>query len=150
MCKTFFISTPIAGFNDEKQYLEYRKILGDICNNLKAEFGERSTYAAFLDVADYDSYDLPEDSAKIDLEQLQKADCMILFYPIKVVTSALTELGVALGLNKKVLLVVPNIQILPYMVQGIPALIPNRVKLIEANIEDRLLANRIIEVIKNI
>lgn len=140
MCKKIFISTPIAGFENEKIYLKYKKVLEEIGFGLQKEFGKNNIYAAFLDVSDFNSYDSPEKSAKVDLDHLVASDYFILFYPIKVATSALTELGYALALKKKILIITPNVHTLPYMVQGLTSLNTFDIKILTKNLfEDKVI-----------
>lgn len=129
--------------------MAYKAVMKKICVRLQEVYGEKQVYAAFLDVFGLDSYDSPELSAKVDLENLEAADYFILFYPIRVVTSALTELGVALGMNKKILIVVPDKQILPYMVQGLPSLESKTVKLLYRNIEEENIAEDVLRFLES-
>lgn len=136
MKRKIFISTPIAGFGNEKDYLEYKKVLEKICISLQKEIGQENIYSAFLEVSDFNDYDLPEKSAKKDIKNIKNAEFFILFYPKRMITSALTELGIALGMNKKILIVAPDKKILPFMVQGMPFLETYNVKFLKKDIAD--------------
>lgn len=145
MNKKIFISTPIAGFRSENEYLSYKKIMEGICIDLQKRFGKDNIYAAFLNISALNNYDSPEKSAKVDLWHLENADYFILFYPIKVVTSALTELGIAIGMNKQILIVAPDIHTLPYMVQGLPSIKTQNIKFLNKEINDKSLLENIIQ-----
>ena len=149
MKKNIFISAPIAGYEKEEDYFVYREIMENICLFLQERYGVANVYSALLNIANFDSYDSPEKSAIVDLQYLERMQYFILFYPIKVATSALTELGVALGMNKKILIVTPNIQILPYMVQGLSALSNRSVNYIEKDILKEDIVDGIINFIDN-
>lgn len=122
-----FLSTPIAGFDSEQQYEAYRKKMLGVYNKIKNCFGEKNIFAAFSQASTFSDYDSPVDSAKIDIAAIDDCDLFCLFYPKKISTSALVELGYAFAKNKKVLIVSPSIEILPYMVQGFPKAYPNKV-----------------------
>lgn len=134
MSKKIFISTPIAGFDNEKTYLKYKKTLEEIGFELQKNFGKKNIYAAFLNISDVNSYDSPAESARTDLNHLANADYFILFYPVKVATSALTELGYALALEKGILIITPSIQTLPYMIQGLTSFNTSNIKIVTKNI----------------
>lgn len=134
MNKKVFLASPIAGFDNENEYFLYREQMRKISLTLLRNLKKSSIYGAFLSVSDFNSYDPPEISALNDIQHLEEVDYFILFYPTKVATSALTELGIALGLNKQILIITPNKQILPYMVQGLPSLKNKSVKIIEKDI----------------
>lgn len=148
MNKKIFISTPIAGFDSEELYLKYKKELEKIGIKIQEKFGKDNVYAAFLNVSNFSNYDSPEESAKIDLNNLKTADYFILFYPIKVATSALTELGYALALEKKILIITPNIQTLPYMVQGLVSFNVSTIKILTKNIWEDNIINEIFKFFK--
>ena len=115
-----FISTPIAGFDNEQKYETYRKSIMSLYNVIKNQVGKENVFAAFANAASFSEYDSPEESAKIDIIAIEGCDLFVLLYPRKIPTSALVELGYALAKEKKIVLVSPNLEVLPYMVQGLP------------------------------
>lgn len=123
-----FLSTPIAGFGDELEYKRYRQWLLEIRKKLCEKYGAKNVVAAFFSAKDYDSYDSPSKSAKEDITEIKSCDVFVMFYPQKKATSALVELGYALAKSKKILIVSPEIDILPYMVQGFHEAYPKQVK----------------------
>lgn len=123
-----FLSTPIAGFGNELEYKKYRKWLLEIHKQLCEKYGEKNVVAAFFSAKDYDSYDSPSTSAKEDIYGIESCDVFVMFYPVKNPTSALVELGYALAQNKKILIVSPKVDVLPYMVQGFHEAYPKQVK----------------------
>lgn len=123
-----FLSTPIAGFCDELEYKEYRRMLLKTYRFLCKEHGKENVFAAFFAAKDYNAYDSPSKSAREDIDAIESCDIFIMFYPRKTPTSALVELGYALAKNKKILIISPEIGILPYMVQGFFEAYPRQVK----------------------
>lgn len=150
MNNKIFISTPIAGFESEQQYLEYKKRLEEVGRALQASLGEENVYGAFWNVKDFSSYDSPEESARKDLENIRVAEGFILFYPLKVVTSALTELGYAIAMGKKVLIITSDIHFLPYMVQGFQELDNKNIRIIEKDIMETDIVDNIIDFFENV
>lgn len=122
-----FISTPIAGFDNEQQYETYRESIISLYDKIKDHFGKENVFAALANATSLSEYDSPEESAKIDIIAIEKCDLFILLYPRKIPTSALVELGYALAREKKIVLVSPNLEVLPYMVQGLPSAYSERV-----------------------
>lgn len=114
-----FISTPIAGFEDEQEYLTFRDVILRLIEQMKQCDNVGKIYCALADVSDIDTYDSPADSAVKDLNALQDSTHFILFYPYRVISSALIELGYALADNKKILIIVSQKKDLPYMAQGL-------------------------------
>lgn len=114
-----FISTPIAGFENEQEYLMFRDVILRLIETMKQCDNVGKIYSALADVSDIDMYDSPVESAVKDLNALQDSTHFILFYPYRVISSALIELGYALAENKKILIIVSQKKDLPYMAQGL-------------------------------
>ena len=123
-----FISTPIAGFSSEQEYENYRNKMLLYYEGISKKWGSDSVFAAFVEVNDFNNYDTPTKSARNDMDEIKCCDVFVLFYPRKTPTSALVELGAALALNKKIIMMSPGIDTLPYMVQGLPSAYPDQVK----------------------
>lgn len=123
-----FVSTPIAGFNDDQKYKKFREELIKFVNELDSMFGASNIFTALREVKNYDSYDSPEQSVVKDLEGIEQSDIFILIYPQKVASSALVELGYALALNKLIYIYANQERDLPYMVNGFEKCFPARVQ----------------------
>lgn len=111
-----FIATPIAGFGNENQMVDYKKSLMDFFSTLEQY---HDIYSEILRINGIDEYDSPELSVKLDFSAIDNSDVFILHYPKKIVTSALIELGYAIAKNKRVIIIVQNIELLPYLGQGL-------------------------------
>lgn len=114
-----FISTPIAGFENEQEYLRFRDVILRLIEQIRQCDNVNKIYSALADVSTIDTYDSPAESAVKDLSALQDSTHFILFYPYRVISSALIELGYALAENKKILMIVSQKKDLPYMAQGL-------------------------------
>ena len=62
---------------------------------------------------------MPEKSIKDDLASIANCDMFILHYPRQIPTSALMELGFAIALSKRIIIITPKRNLLPYLAQGI-------------------------------
>lgn len=134
-----FLSTPIAGFSSEVEYEEYRKQLMGLHEKLCKIYGKDSIFAAFANTSTFSDYDSPEVSAQNDIEAIKNCDLFIIFYPGKIATSALVELGIAVAEQKYIILVSPKLSTFPYMVQGLPAMYKKQVHWINTSDCDVLL-----------
>ena len=116
-----FVSAPIAGFENDIEYVSYRELVCDLIERIKNSGSTKEIYSALSSIKSPEEYDSPQVAATQDLSELDRATHFIMFYPQKTPTSSLIELGVALAKNKKVLIVVNNIDDLPFMAQGLNA-----------------------------
>lgn len=123
-----FLSTPIAGFSSEQKYENYRSKILLYYEGISKKWSPDNVFAAFVEASNFSSYDTPMKSAQKDMDKIKCCDVFVLFYPQKTPTSALVELGAAFALNKKIIIMSPQIDILPYMVQGLPFAYPDQVK----------------------
>lgn len=113
-----FVSAPIAGFDNDIEYAEFREKLLCLVQKIRDCEVVTELYSALSSVSSQSEYDSPQKAAIQDLGALNKATHFILFYPKRVPSSALIELGFALAQNKKILIIVNRISDLPYMAQG--------------------------------
>lgn len=127
-----FIATPIAGFDNETQMLEYKKSLVPFFNTLKQY---HSIYAEIERINNGDDYDSPEYSATHDFGLIKAYEAFVLHYPQKIATSALIELGYAVALHKRIIIVVDNLNDLPFLGQGLEKAYPNVSIIIQKNLD---------------
>ena len=113
-----FISTPIAGFENQQEYVNFRNKMIELFSQIEQIDGIDNLYSAISGVSTMDTCDSPAESAIRDLKALRLATHFILFYPYRVISSALIELGYAMAENKKILIIVSQKKDLPYMAQG--------------------------------
>lgn len=116
-----FISAPIAGFDKEQEYIAYRKNIIRLLEDVAQQVPIQKIHSVISEISSRSKYDSPEESANNDLEAISKSTHFILFYPRRVASSVLIELGYALALKKKALIVATRMEDLPYMAQGLQA-----------------------------
>ena len=113
-----FLATALENQNPSE--LEEMKALRLL---LDAEYGEGSTFLAAYEFPTPDRYLPPAESLSLVLDKLQRARFMVLYFPRKVASSAILELGYALSWGKPVLAFTESPSQLPYMVRdGAPGM----------------------------
>lgn len=118
-----FISTPISGFESEEEYLGYRKIVLSLIERLRSSFNVCSEIEQITGVNTYDS---PSKSIQDDLYSIQNNDVFLFLHPFKTQSSSLIELGYAIALNKKIV-IVGSRKDLPYLAIGIDSYSPSAI-----------------------
>lgn len=138
---TIFIAAPISGFNDQKEYVNYRKSVINLIACLEDEYQIFSELTKVKEICDYDT---PEEAVKQDLELIDNADFFIILHPYRMQTSSMIELGYALA-NKKNIIIIGKIEDLPYMAVGMRAF--SNVRIVSTN---ELSQNTVDEILKEI
>ncbi len=110
-----FLAAPISGFENETEYLAYRKKVVELIDELKKDFVIMSELESVKKV---ESYDSPEQSVIKDFRDIKEADCFMLLHPRRMQTSSFIELGYAYAM-KKPSLIIAHPEDLPYMVLGL-------------------------------
>lgn len=111
-----FLATPIAGFVNNEEYVNYKETLIRLIARLGEEHSVYSELSKISDISDYDS---PSDSIIMDLNEIIVSDVFILHYPKKMLTSAIFELGYALAHQKKIIIITSSRENLPFLLQEI-------------------------------
>jgi len=106
-----FLATPILAFNSNEELQQYKTEVRDLVSLLTAEGYE--VFSEICTVSTSADYDSPADALKIDMAEIEKADAFIIHYPKPMATSALIELGMAIGFKKKILIITPERKVLP-------------------------------------
>ncbi len=113
-----FISFPIAGVKDKKE----REEVNDFANKLEKELnkiGYRRIFNASLHFSSNHDHQPPKIACETDFDALDKSKNFLLLYPDKIPTSALIELGYALGGQKKITICSTSIHNLPFLARGL-------------------------------
>ena len=134
-----FLSIPISCFDNASELQKYKADVSSLIATLKENHSVCSEIESISDDSDYDT---PEKSISTDLDSIRECDIFILHYPKKVPTSALIELGFAIAFNKRIVIITPQKNILPYLVNVISA-INNESLIIESTIIDDELVQKI-------
>jgi hypothetical protein len=98
-----FIAAPMAGFTDDAAaYQRSRADVLRLIKVLKEHARARTVFYAGEMLPSLKSFETADLSLEQDLEALRGSACLILIYPARIVTSALVEVGVAIGLKKPI------------------------------------------------
>lgn len=138
-----FVATPISTFTDPEAYNAYRKTVVQFVSALRTEHEVSCDIDGLETKAQYVS---PEHAFHRDFSAISKCDAFILHYPAPTPTSALIELGYAIALNKPIIMITPDRNKLPYLVQTLDE-VENHYCIIESNELGVDTAKRIIEVL---
>ncbi len=130
-----FIATPISCFKNARELKQYKK---DIYALISVFEEKHIVCSEVNNINDKLDYDTPEKSIGTDLRSIQECDTFILHYPKQVPTSALMELGMAIAMNKRIIIITPDKLLLPYLALGVTAQCPNSHIIESACIDDKL------------
>lgn len=111
-----FFSTPISAFRVNQDYIEYRQHALNFISLLR----ERNTvYSEIEEISELNYYDNPSDALSKDLDIIEKSEVFVIHHPFRMQTSTLIELGYAIALNKRII-IIGNRKDLPYLALGLP------------------------------
>lgn len=112
-----FIATPISGFSEITEYLNFRTFT----MQLVAVLREKGYFVCteVERIADPSDYSSPQKSIKEDFDNILSSDVFVFLHPKLMQTSSLIELGFACASNKKIV-IVGNDDVLPYLVKDLP------------------------------
>lgn len=140
-----FLSTPISCFENSEQLSLYKR---DIKKLLFALKEKHSVCAEIENIANNDDYDAPEKSIDSDLAAIRECDVFIMHYPKRNPTSALIELGFAISEHKRIIIVVPQADILPFLALGIQSALSDS-RIIESSMLDDDCIRNIMNIIES-
>lgn len=114
-----FIAAPMAGFTDDASaaYQRSRADVLRLIRVLKEHTRARTVFYAGEKLPSLKSFETADLSLEQDLQALRSSDCLIFIYPARIVTSALVEVGVAIGLKKPIFIHVLDGVELPFLLK---------------------------------
>ena len=110
-----FLSTPMSAFSDEAAYASHRNFVIKLISVLRECAAIEDVYFAGDEVKTVGDFEAPEDALTKDLAALRDSEILLMVYPEKMVSSALVEAGIAMGLEKPCLFFVRRREDLPYL-----------------------------------
>lgn len=111
-----FLSTPISAFSANQDYTEYRQ---QVLNFISVLREKNIVYSEIEGISKLNYYDKPSDALSKDLDIIEKSEVFVIHHPFRMQTSALMELGYAIALNKRII-IIGNREDLPYLALGLP------------------------------
>lgn len=112
-----FLAAPMSGFETSQDYETHRFEVLRILSSLRSLDSVESVYYAGETIDSTGKFDSSKDAFTLDLRNIEQCNIFVLLYPFKVLTSALVEVGIALGLGKPTCIVVNDRSDLPYMLR---------------------------------
>ncbi len=111
-----FIGAPMSAL-DPASYTDLReRLLGMIDHIRRAETVE-SVYFAGSDIASASDFSDPAGAAASDFTALKACDVFVFFYPERSASSVLVELGYALALQKRTIIIVQRVEDIPFLLR---------------------------------
>ncbi|WP_018983683.1 hypothetical protein [Salinimonas chungwhensis] len=129
-----FISSPVSSFSDVE--LDQLTFILERVQNQLLKNTQLKTYCAAIEVKKNNGFDSPEDSVIEDLKKITNCSGFLLFYPKKVASSALIELGYAVALKKPILIIASDANDIPFMARGMPTTLEDFTIHLTKNIDD--------------
>ena len=128
----YFVAAPMSGLNAE-EYPDFRRWVMGVVDHLESD-GD-PVYFAGRKIEQSSDFNSPKYAAVHDLEAIKTSDEFVLIYPRQCNTSAIFEVGVAVGLGLKVTIFTSNRNELVFMLRNTEAFAvldwANTVKIIE-------------------
>ncbi len=115
-----FLATPMAAFGSSDEYEAHRLHILEVLDLIEAEIGP--AYWAGRELATPDDFDASAHADQANLEALRRSRRLLFVHlsPTPLATSALIEMGIALGWRIPVTVLAPSLRSMPYMVTGLP------------------------------
>lgn len=117
-----FVATPMASIPRDG-YVTARAKMCELSHSMGAVPGIRTVYSAMADRASPDEFVGAQESLRLSFARISKSSALILVWDDAVPSSALVELGVALGLGKDCIVLAEDRSKLPHMIRegfGVP------------------------------
>ena len=111
-----FLSTPISAFGTNHDYNEYRQ---QVLNFISVLRERNIVYSEIEGICELNYYDKPSIALSKDLNIIDESEVFVIHHPFRMQTSTLIELGYAVALNKRII-IVGNRKDLPYLALGLP------------------------------
>jgi nucleoside 2-deoxyribosyltransferase len=126
-----FLAAPMSGFESDEAYRHHRSIVNEACAAFERSGSVDWVYFAGRTIQSVSGFTSADEAFLADYTHLASCDLFVLYYPFRVLSSVLVEVGVAIGLGKPCLLVCRDRGDLVYLLRnaasvsgqyGIPAI----------------------------
>lgn len=109
-----FLSTPVSSFEPE-EFSRFKTVFNSLRKLIERKPPGYRVFCAAERIASLNHLEDSKYSAITDFQRIQDCAGFILFYPKPLATSALVELGFALALEKRTLIITPEKVNLPFL-----------------------------------
>ena len=113
-----FFSAPMTGLSNSADYKRNKDQAIDIIRHIQNKHGITEIFYAGFEIESADKFDAPENAMATDLDAIASSSAFILYYPEPMASSALIELGFALGIKKPIIIITKNRKTLPYLIKN--------------------------------
>lgn len=118
-----FLSSILAGFNDESRLLAERKIALEIAVTIEREL-DFNVYYAGRSIESMDDFDPSQIGPSKDLDALKSSRYFLMIYPERTLSSVIFEAGYALNRCDTSIYFVRDVNDLPYLMRRLPDVDP--------------------------
>lgn len=112
-----FVAAPMSGFGNDAEFQQAKADIHQLSDNLLATPHVDSVYFAGSGIDSVQNFSPSNNALISDITAIVNADRFIFVYPREVLTSALVEVGYALGRNIRSHFFVKNLDHLPYLLK---------------------------------
>lgn len=109
-----FLSTPVSSFEPE-EFSRFKALFNSLSKIIERKTPGYRVFCAAEGIASLNQLEDSKYSAITDFQRIQSCAGFVLFYPKPLATSALVELGFALALEKRILIITPAKVHLPFL-----------------------------------
>jgi len=135
-----FVSSPMAAFETDGEFKSSRDAIFDVVRGVKKSCNFESVFYAGTEIESFKDFDSADLSVIDDYDAAYNCKYFLLFYPKKLVTSALIELGWAMAFKKPIIIFYKNKDDLPFLMKHLDSAYRN-IKLYQyktsANVRDK-------------
>jgi len=135
-----FVSAPMAAFDTDGEFSSSRNAIFDVVRGIKKSCNFENVFYAGNEIESFKDFDSADLSVIDDYDATYNSKYFLLFYPKKLVTSALIELGWAMAFKKPIIIFYKNKDDLPFLMKHLDGAYRN-IKLYQyktsANVRDK-------------
>jgi hypothetical protein len=117
MARGIFVSAPMADLKPE-EYEAWCSGLRPLLDELRSRFGAEDVYFAGSAIAQAQAFDLPQAGFQRATQQIRSRTWFLMVMPRLSASSALVEVGFALALGKRIIVVHEESIRMPYLLRG--------------------------------
>lgn len=137
---SIFISSPMAGYDNNQKYTDYRTLILNVRNVLVKEKNAKNVIYAGSRIETINDFEDKGLSLQMVYRYVQQCKSFILIYPEKVASSVFLEVGWAIAMRKPLVLFVRDRDDLPFLLGGAGDANLERIRIIEFKDEENLLS----------
>ena len=112
-----FLSSPMYAYQNDEKYQENRVQVLKLIEAFRKDCKFRSVFYAGNEISSMGNFEARDISALDDIQGVRESKYFVLYYPDKIVSSALFEAGVALAFRKPSIYFVRSRKDLPFLMQ---------------------------------